>query len=213
MNIVTLHFKADNQQLTALDGLYKLASNTVEYIKAAFDLGANWSGFDSVRAIWYNDFVTISKVLDSHGECIVPHEVLARHSDVYVNLVGSNTEDDELVDRLTTYPLKAIEIDANARVEGSETVPITPSQFDQFAAAVHQDAVDAYEARTEAEGYAQDAKDEADKAAQYAAQAGYMFFYIDDDSESDTYGHLIMDHTENVQVQFSLEDGYLFVEG
>ena len=137
MNAVTLNFRADEQKLTT-DGVYLYASNTVEYIKAVFDLGANWSGFDSVRAVWYNDFVTISKVLDSNGECTVPHEVLARHSDVYVNLVGSNTEDDELVDRLTTYPLKAIEIDANARVEGNETAPVTPSQFEQYIAIVEQ---------------------------------------------------------------------------
>ena len=137
MNAVTLNFRADEQKLTT-NGVYLYASNTVEYIKAVFDLGANWSGFDSVRAVWYNDFETISKVLDSNGECTVPHEVLARHSDVYVNLVGSNTEDDELVDRLTTYPLKAIEIDANTRVEGTETAPVTPSQFEQYIAIVEQ---------------------------------------------------------------------------
>lgn len=143
MNTVTLHFKADNQQLTALDGLYKLASNTVEYVKAIFTLGENWAGFDVVRAAWYTDFECISTVLDGNGECFVPWEVLSRPEGVTINLYGCDLEEESdgeavLVDRLTTYPVKAILVDVDARVCGSETKPVTPSQFEQYIAIVEQ---------------------------------------------------------------------------
>lgn len=47
----------------------------------------------------------------------------------------------------------------------------------------------------------------ADKAEQSAGQAGYMFFYIDDN------GDLIYTHTTNVNVDFHLgDDGDLYVE-
>lgn len=206
-----IKFTANEQKLSPSNGPY-FASNTVSYIKAVFDLGKNWSGYDSVRAVWSTDFDCISTALDSDNTCIVPQEVLRRTQKVKLNLVGSIVEDDELTDRLTTYPVVALTIDADAKVCGTETAPITPSQFEQFAAAVKDDADRAETARNEAEGFADEAEDAAARAEQSAAQAGYMFFYIDDDPDSPTYGCLIMERTENVEVQFSLEDGYLFVE-
>ena len=141
MNTVTLHFKADGQQLIALDSVYSYASNTVDYIIADFQLGDNWTGFDVVTAVWYTDFDCISTVLDGDGVCVVPHEVLTKRGQVQVNLVGADLDEEEsygaeLIDRLTTYPLKAILIDANARICGTETAPVTPSQFEQFIAIV-----------------------------------------------------------------------------
>ena len=50
------------------------------------------------------------------------------------------------------------------------------------------------------------AEQEADKAEQAAANAGYMFFHIDED------GHLIYERTPNTQVDFYLNNGHLFVE-
>ena len=143
MKTVTLHFKADGQQLQALDELYRYASNTVEYIKASFALGDNWTGFDVVSAVWYTDFECIATVLDGSGECVVPHEVLSRTGCVQVNLVGADLDEEEsdgaeLIDRLTTYPIKAIAVDADARVRGTETAQVTPSQFEQYIAIVEQ---------------------------------------------------------------------------
>ena len=92
----------------------------------------NWNSFDSVRAVWSTDFECISTVLDSEGVCYVPQEVLKRTGNVMVNLVGSIAENDELTDRLTTYPVVALVINANAKVCGTETAEVTPSQFEQF---------------------------------------------------------------------------------
>ena len=140
MNKQSISFKADEQKLTKTGGIEHYASNIVAYIEATFDLGANWNGYDSVRAVWSNDYLTdISTVLDNNGKCIVPTEVLADTGNVTVNLVGSIADGDTLTDRLTTYPCKAVIVDADAKVEGEETESITPSQFEQFVEIVHDE--------------------------------------------------------------------------
>jgi hypothetical protein len=140
MNKQSISFKADEQKLTKTGGIEHYASNIVAYIEATFDLGANWNGYDSVRAVWSNDYLTdISTVLDSNGKCIVPTEVLTDTGNVTVNLVGSIADGDTLTDRLTTYPCKAVIVDADAKVEGEETESITPSQFEQFVEIVHDE--------------------------------------------------------------------------
>ena len=50
------------------------------------------------------------------------------------------------------------------------------------------------------------AEQEADRAEQAAANAGYMFFHINE------AGHLIYERTPNTQVDFYLSNGHLFVE-
>ena len=127
-------FSANEQKLIKTGGIECYASNIVSYIEAHFDLGANWSGYDSVRAVWSNDnnMSVISTVLDSNGVCVVPFEVLKTKGIVKVNLVGSISVSDVLTDRLTSFPCEAVKVTAKAKIEGSETQPITPSQFDQF---------------------------------------------------------------------------------
>ena len=167
MNTQAIAFTASEQTLTKTSGADYYASNTIGYIEAAFDLDENWDGFDSVRAVWKSQYYTISAVLNAQGVCLVPAEVKYYKSKVFVNLVGSNVEDDVLVDRLSTYPILAFTIDAEAEVEGTETTDITPSQFEQFVDQV--------------EGYADAAADSADDAA--AAVASLAPAY----SSSSTY--------------------------
>ena len=167
MNTQAIAFTASEQTLTKTSGADYYASNTIGYIEAAFDLDTNWGGFDSVRAVWKSQYYTISAVLDAYGKCLVPAEVKYYKSKVFVNLVGSNVENNVLVDRLTTYPILAFTIDAEAEVEGTETTDITPSQFEQFV--------------NQVEGYADAAADSADDAA--AAVASLAPAY----SSSSTY--------------------------
>lgn len=196
MDRVILNFTANQQRLEGKT--YLFASNTVRYIQAVFDLGENWQGYASIRAVWYSGSHCIATVLDSRHSCLVPVEVLARIGKVKMNLVGSIADGDELTDRLTTYPIDAIIVDKNARVVGTETAPITPSQFEQFAEAVHEDA-------ERAAASEQAAEEAAEAAGQAAANAGYMFFYIDEN------GDLIYQRTPNTQVDFYLQDGDLYV--
>lgn len=140
MNPLKLTFTANEQDLTKTDNFTDFASNTVSYIEATFTLGENWSGYDSVRAVWKTDYYTISTVLDANFTCIVPTEVLRYKAKVFVNLVGSIVENDTLTDRLTTFPVLALTVKANAAVNGSETAPVTPSQFEQFVDSVRDAA-------------------------------------------------------------------------
>ena len=206
MNKQIITFDANEQSLIKTGGVDKYSSNKVSYIEAHFNLGENWSGFDSVRAVWFTWYECISTVLDPDGVCIVPHEVLTRTDKVMVNLVGSISEDDVLTDRLTTYPVLALTVDANAKVCGSNTQPITPSEFEQFAEAVKDDADRAEQAKEDAKDYADSAEASADKAEQASANAGYMFFHIDEN------GHLIYERTSNTEVDFYLFNGHLYVE-
>ena len=137
-------FSANEQKLIKTGGIECYASNIVSYIEAHFDLGANWSGYDSVRAVWSNDnnMTVISTVLDSNGVCVVPFEVLKTKGIVKVNLVGSISVSDVLTDRLTTFPCEAVKVTAKAKIEGSETQPITPSQFEQFVVVVRDEVAD-----------------------------------------------------------------------
>lgn len=199
-------FTADEQSLVKTGGVDCYASNTVSYIEADFTLGDNWSGYDVIRAVWHTDFKKIATVLDSNGTCIVPQEVLARTSGVKVNLVGSIVSDDEVTDRITTFPIVALKVIKNALVEGDNTAEVTPSQVEQFANAVHADAVAAANSADEAEQFADEAESWADAAEQSASQAGYMFFSID------ANGHLILERTTNTEVDFYLDNGHLFVE-
>lgn len=141
MNSVTLTFAANGQQLVRT-GCEKFAANTVNYIQAKFDLGEGWDGFDSVRAVWQTDFAKIATVLDNDGNCTVPQEVLKRVNSIMVNLVGSISDGTELTDRLTTYKIKALDVNGATNIDGTETAEITPSQFEQFVAIVRDEVAE-----------------------------------------------------------------------
>ena len=133
-----IYFKADEQKLVWTGGITEYDGETEAYIEAHFDLGQNWSGFDSVRAVWFNPVneECISTVLDPDGVCLVPHEVLTAISKIIVNLVGSIVEGELLRARLTTGPIAGFRVKSVPRVDGTETAPVTPSQFDQYVAIV-----------------------------------------------------------------------------
>ena len=162
-----LNFTA-NEQILVCDNPIKISTNKVNYIEARFDLGQNWSGYDSVRAVWFNDFQCISTVLDSQGVTFVPFEVMKRRGNVKVNLVGSISEDDVLTDRLTSYPVVAVIVDCIAQITGANTSPITPSEYEQFVASVRNDADRAEAGATSAETYASNAESSADNALLYS---------------------------------------------
>ena len=165
-----LNFTA-NEQILVCDNPIKISTNKVNYIEARFDLGQNWSGYDSVRAVWFNDFQCISTVLDSQGVTFVPFEVMKRKGRVKVDLVGSISEDNVLTDRLTSYPVVAVIVDCVAPITGANTQPITPSEYEQFVEAVRTDADRAEQSASDAEQSAQNAETSADNSLSYSQNA------------------------------------------
>lgn len=158
-------FSANEQTLRKTGGLDIYASKTVSYIEAHFDLGQNWSGYDSIEAVWWNDYVRpVRTVLDTEGICIVPPEVLTKKGVVYVNLVGVISSGNTLTDRLTTHPITALTNKFNAQLGEGATTPLTPSEYEQFVATVKADADRAETAKEDARGYAEDAEASAQNA-------------------------------------------------
>ena len=200
-------FSANEQGLIKTGGVDHYASDTISYIKAIFDLGDNWSGYDEVRAVFKTSYVCKNAVLNSVGECVVPFEALMYKGDVRVNLVGSIYTEEAIVDRLTTYSVKALTVDEDVPVCGDASQPLTPSEYEQFVAKVANDANRAEAGAESAEASASEASASADRAEQVASDAGYMEFHIDDN------GHLIYERTSNVdQIDFELVNGHLILE-
>lgn len=73
-----------------------------------------------------------------NGECNVPHEVLLDKGSVSVNLVGSVVEGETLVERMTSYKTKIVEVEQKVNVDGANTVHPTPSEFEQYVAIVDE---------------------------------------------------------------------------
>ena len=74
--------------------------------------------------------------------------------EVRVGLVGTNVSGDAVSERLTTYPILAFTVNADTQVEGSEEQLVTPTQFEQFVEAVHDDALSAAETASDSEAWA-----------------------------------------------------------
>ena len=165
-------FSANQQHLHKTGGLDIFATKTVSYIEAHFDLGDNWSGYDSIEAVWWNDYVRpVRTVLDTEGVCIVPTEVLLRKSVVYVNLVGVIASGNTLTDRLTTHPITALTNKFNAQLGEGTTTPLMPSEYEQFVASVKADADRAEDAKDSARVYAGNALSSAQNALVSEANA------------------------------------------
>ena len=178
MNKISLTFTVNQQDLKNTTKNLRLASGTVDYVDATFELGDNWDSFDSVRAIWTKRTDAYSTVLDAYGYCKVPTELLADKGTIKVNLVGSITEEIEgeevLTDRLTTFSTTALSVSQLVPLEGGETSPLTPSQFEQFVYVVQgysEDAVTAKEGAETAQGLAETAQSGAESAMASAVEA------------------------------------------
>lgn len=238
MDKTIVNFKAEGQKLT-VEKPRDFAIHTVNYIEAHFELGSNWDGFDSVRAIWTNKVDTIATVLTREGVCVVPWEVLKERYPVRVNLVGSIVVDEVLTDRLTTEQIVAFNLPKNALISGTNTASITPSEYEQFVANIREEADRAEQARDDAEAYVDSTK--ADMEDYVDTTKASMEDYVDNAKEEaegyvaealdtiekaeiasakagymffhiDENGHLIYERTPNTQVDFYLLNGDLYVE-
>lgn len=163
-----IKFEALNQSLRKTSGFSTYPSDMVEIITAEFELGDEWDGYDSVRAVWQNGEVKISSFLDSNYKCKIPSEVLENKGTLEVNLVASSVDDDVLTERLTSYKVVAFQIPVKVNIDGSDPQDVTPSQFEQFVAVVKEDADRAEAGATDAEASAQSASGSATASANSA---------------------------------------------
>ena len=114
-----IEFEANEQTLTRRSGLLKIASGTINYLIASFELGANWNHFDKVCAIWHNSMTEEPVILDSEGKCVIPSSVLEDEGAVKVNLEGTGQNG-----RLTTYTVSAVVVSERVPADGEPTQPL-----------------------------------------------------------------------------------------
>ena len=154
MNTSVITFQANEQSLVKTGGINEYASNTAGYVLATFTLGTNWtSGYDVVSAYFRQGTRIIPMVLNHQGQCFVPPELLKATGKIFVNLSGSVVVNNALEERLTTFPVEALDVTKRAYTDGAEPV-LTPSQIEQFAALVNEDADRAEESSLKSEGFA-----------------------------------------------------------
>jgi len=154
MNTSVITFQANEQSLVKSGGISEYASSTAGYVLVTFALGTNWtSGYDVVSAYFRQGTRIIPMVLNHQGQCFVPPELLKATGKIFVNLSGSVVVNNTLEERLTTFPVEALDVTKRAYTDGAEPV-LTPSQIEQFAALVKEDADRAEESSLKSEGFA-----------------------------------------------------------
>ena len=89
--MTTIYARAQDQVLTATI-LPKLACNNRKSVKLHVDFDSKWDGY-AKSALFYtdNDPTVYPVVLDSNGECTIPHEVLADVGHLFITIQGINS--------------------------------------------------------------------------------------------------------------------------
>lgn len=131
-----------------------------------------------------------------------------------VEITNENAESSmESAENARVYAESASESaeNANASATNAESSAEMASGFgiqaESSATVATQKASEASASASEAMLAMQEAKQSADKAEQAASQSGYMHFYIDE------HGDLIYHRTSNVQVDFYLHNGDIYMRG
>lgn len=119
----------------------------------------------------------------------------------------------ESADSARVYAESASE-SANSASESAESASVSATNAEASAVMAsnsesnaESSASTAIQKASEASASASMAEQSADRAEQLAKQSGYMFFYIDE------HGDLIYHRTSNVQVDFYLNNGDLYMRG
>ena len=152
--------------------------------------------------------VTFESIGNADGVRI-PDDVWTSKEPIFAWIYLHPTEDSAV----TKYEVRIIKKNRADLPSGVEPTPYEQSVIDEAIAAlntaVEKTSADAEQTAADAETASQaatDALNSADRAEQAAQNAGYMFFGIDEN------GDLIYERTTNVDVDFVIEDGDLYVE-
>ena len=139
----------------------------------------------------------------------IPDDVWTSKEPIFAWIYLHPTEDSAV----TKYEVRIIKKVRADLPNGVEPTPYEQTVIDEAISAlntaVEKTSADAEQTAADAETASQaatDALNSADRAEQAAQNAGYMFFDIDEN------GDLIYERTTNVDVDFVIEDGDLYVE-
>ena len=192
-NIITANFQGGKTETTTAP-LWQWDYGQALYITgidlpAAFEVhfSTNRTGGVSTVAIGADGQVTIPNVLLTIG----------KNLNAWIYLSDSKGEGETEYSILIPVKARPMPETYDAKATG---------EFDDVVRQVSEYAETAQTAADNAGASASAAEAAATRAEQAAANAGYMFFYIDSN------GHLIYERTDNVDVDFALSDGHLYME-
>lgn len=187
---VQLNFDIKNQIISRTD-TFKVVAKSVDYLYAHFNfLTDEWTAIPT--AIFRNETDAYEVIIDSNMNCLVPWEIL--------NCEGGTFFVSVFAGDLVTANMATVRVIKSGYSDDleSSTDP-TPSVYAQ----IMDRMADVEDTVTEA---AEEADAAAERAEQAAANAGYMAVGIEN-------GHLIYERTDQVDVDFYLDDGHLIMEG
>lgn len=144
--------------------------------------------------------VTVTQIGNEDGVTI-PDSMFLSGSDVYAFIYLHTGEDDGETVYKIMIPVKDRPLPSD-----EQPTPVQQSAIDQAIIALNDAVESTAEEVAAARSAAAAADASANRAEQAAANAGYMFFYIDDN------GDLIYQRTSNTEVDFYLSNGDLYVK-
>lgn len=112
---------------------FKISSEKIKKYRTKFNLtGEMWKGL-VIKAIFSNRSKEEVKAqyLEADNSCIVPWEVLTGKGDVYVNLVGIEINEKDIIERMTSLRCHLFNI-ISVPIDGDNTLDPTPSEVEQL---------------------------------------------------------------------------------
>lgn len=211
-----ISFSVRNQIIKRTDK-FDVVADSQNYLHAKFDFETDeWDGLIKTALFRKGKTGTVYEMILANDECLVPHEVLVgSDGHIYVSVFAGE---------LITVNVASVFVQHSGYWSDAESsTPPTPSVYEQIIDRLDGVEETVIESAETAEAYAvgtregievgpgdpaydNNAKFYAEKAEQSASESGFMFF-------TNENGRLYFNRTDNVDIDFALEEGRLVYYG
>lgn len=127
--MTTIEIFADDQNLIVAEKP-KIASGDKNSVRIHVDFNSEWDEYVKT-GVFFNDKNMVYEQLIENDECVIPHEVLAQASLLYIGIRGVNSDSS----KIKTSALIEYLIVNGAPKGNAESVPPTSDVYDQLLAA------------------------------------------------------------------------------
>ena len=158
----------------------RLISGSVNIYTCEFTFDESWDGY-TVTAVFSTNGSRLVNMAVVDGKCEIPHEVLRPNARIRIGVFGIDGDRR----RPTTYS-EWIPVEQGVDVTGGEPQPPTPSVYEQWVAAVQEDAEVAASAAENAVDAAEKAVDAVTSAKEYS-EVSKKFAYACMQAEVSSY--------------------------
>lgn len=127
--MTTIEIFADDQNLIVTEKP-KIASGDKNSVRIHVDFNSEWDEYVKT-GVFFNDQNMVYEQLIENDECVIPHEVLAQASSLYIGIRGVNSD----TSKIKTSALIEYLIVKGVPKGNAESVPPTSDVYDQLLAA------------------------------------------------------------------------------